>query len=206
MLREALRFAVDGWGVGSVVGEAADGLEALRLVKALKPDILILGLAIPGLGGVEVVRRLRAEGSAVKILALTDPDHPAPMFEALRAGVDGLLSKAASLPDAAQAVETVATGRGVTSRDHERAARAQLGELARRARSKAKLFAAITRRERQVLDLIVVGKTTRQIATALGMSERTAETHISHLYAKLEVGNRVAAVHRAASLGLVALS
>ena len=125
------------------------------------------------------------------------------VFESLRLGAAGFLEKTSSVRDIAAAVEAVASGRQVFSVDHRRVAHGELLALARRSGEAARLLGMLTQREVQILDLIVIGLTTRQMATRLGVSERTVSSHIGRLYGKLEVGTRVQAVNRALQMGLV---
>jgi DNA-binding NarL/FixJ family response regulator len=127
------------------------------------------------------------------------------VFEALRQGADGYIEKSGSVEDIAAAVEAVASGTQVFSIDQQRAAQAHLGDLVRRSREAARVAATLTPRERQTLDLIADGLTTRQIANRVSISQRTVETHIRNLYEKLDVRTRVQAIRRAAALNLIRL-
>jgi RNA polymerase sigma factor (sigma-70 family) len=127
------------------------------------------------------------------------------VFEALRLGVSGYVEKTASVEEIADAIESVASGGLVFSKELERRAQIQLGEFAKRARETARALARLTPREREVLAVLAEGLSTRQIANRLGLSVRTVETHIGKIYEKLDVRTRVQALYRAAGLGLVDL-
>jgi DNA-binding NarL/FixJ family response regulator len=205
MIRQVLRLACESRPGIEVVGEAGTGDEALDLANSLAPDVMVLDLTLPGMSGLEVARRLRAEGSAVKILVLTASDDKSDAFQALRVGVHGYVEKSAPIHEVAAAIEAIDSGLTVYSAQSERMAHERLGEFARKARESARAIAALTPREREVLSLIAEGYSTRQIATRLKLSERTAETHISNIYNKLGVRTRVQALYRAAGMGLVDL-
>jgi DNA-binding NarL/FixJ family response regulator len=205
LIRQIIRLGCEGRPDLEIVGEAADGHQALAMARELQPDVVVLDLVIPGMDGFEVASRLRANGSAARILIVSAHGERGIVFEALRLGAAGFLEKTASVDEIVAAVVAVAGGTEVFSVEHERSAQARLGELARAARSAARAAATLTARERQVLQLIVEGLTSRQVATRLQLSERTVETHIANLYRKLDVRTRVQALHRAASLGLVDL-
>ena len=205
MVREMVRIACAARPGLSVVGEASDGFEALRQCRNLSPDVMVLDLFMPGMDGFGVMRRLRTEGSRPHILILTGSEDSADVFESLRLGVDGYLQKTVPLEEITAAIEAVGTGTQVFSVEVERRALAKLGEHARRARDSARTLDGLTGREREVLRLIAEGLSTRQMASRLGLSDRTVETHIGNIYQKLDVRTRVQAVYRAAGLGLVDL-
>jgi DNA-binding NarL/FixJ family response regulator len=205
MVRDMIRLGFMDRPALEVVGEAASGREALEASRVSDPDVVVLDLALPGMDGFEVIRRLRADGSRARVLVLTNRDDREAVFESLRLGVDGFIEKTAPLDEIIGAIESIGHGRQVFRKEHERLAHDQLAEMARRARKSAKAASSLTKRERQVLELIAEGLTTRQMASRLRLSERTVETHIANLYDKLEVKTRVQAVHRAAGLGLVDL-
>jgi DNA-binding NarL/FixJ family response regulator len=205
MVRMMVRIACDGRNGLSIVGEAADGNEALEMAASLRPDVIVLDLILPGITGLEVAGRLGLDDSTARILVLTATDDKAAVFEALRLGVSGYIEKTASVDEIADAIQAVARGELVFSKELERRAQVQLGEFARKARETARALARLTPREREVLALLAEGLSTRQIARRLGLSDRTVESHIGNVYQKLDVRTRVQALYRAAGLGLVDL-
>jgi RNA polymerase sigma factor (sigma-70 family) len=205
MVRTMVRLACDERNGLAVVGEAGNGNEALELAASLRPDVIVLDLILPGMSGLEVVGRLALEDSTARILVLTATDEKTAVFEALRLGVSGYVEKTASVDEIADAIEAVARGELVFSKELERQAQVQLGEFAKRARETARALARLTPRERQVLAVLAEGLSTRQIAKRLGLSARTVESHIGNIYEKLDVRTRVQALYRAAGLGLVDL-
>jgi two-component system nitrate/nitrite response regulator NarL len=188
-----------------VVGEASDGPEALEKCRRLDPDVMVLDLGLPAMSGFDVMRELRSESHPVRILVLTGREDPEAVFLSVQLGASGLLVKTCSVSDIVAAVEAVANGSQAFSPDHQHAARSGLRELARRSSRASYVRATLTRREVQVLEMIALGLTSRQLANRLGIAERTVTTHIGHLYTKLGVRSRVQALHRAAELGVVDL-
>jgi DNA-binding NarL/FixJ family response regulator len=205
IVRTMIRLACQDREGLTVVGEAADGNAAIALATSLRPDVIVLDLVLPGATGLEVAGRLALDDSTSRILVLTATDDKTAVFEALRLGVNGYLEKTASIEMIADAVEAVARGELVFSKELERRAQVQLGEFAKRARETARALSRLTPREREVLALLAEGLSTRQIATRLKLSARTVESHIGNVYAKLDVQTRVQALYRAAGLGLVDL-
>jgi DNA-binding NarL/FixJ family response regulator len=206
VVRDMVRLACSHRPSLEVVGEAADGIAALAKCRRLQPDVLVLNLHMPELDGFEVMRRLREMGSKVRILVLTSSDDGSAVFEALRLGVDGYMLKTARVEEITAAIEAVANGTQVFSVETERAAIAKLGEHVKTAREGARTLESLTGREREVLALIMKGLSTRQVATRLGLSSRTVETHVGNIYQKLGVRTRVQALYRAARLGLLDLA
>jgi DNA-binding NarL/FixJ family response regulator len=188
-----------------VVGESGGGYEALAACAELEPDVLVLDLSLPDLDGLEVARRLRTSGSEAKILVLTGRTDYETVFESVRAGVDGYLEKTAGVRSIVDAIQKVARGERVFTPEQERGAVSELGRMARQAREASGLRENLTPRELEILGYVSYGLTVKQVATRLGLSPRTVESHIGKLYRKLGVSNRVQAVSRASSLGLIEL-
>ena len=204
-LRGVVRLACESDPSLAVVGEATTGEAALEMCGTADPDVVVLDLGLPGMGGTEVARRMRQAGSRAKILILAGPTDDDRVFECIRIGVDGYLGKSAGAQQITVAIGTIARGGRVFTPEQEARARDQLGAMARRAREASQISATVTARELEILELISVGLTMKQVGTRLGISPRTVETHIAKLYRKLGVGTRVQAIARAASLGLIDL-
>jgi DNA-binding NarL/FixJ family response regulator len=165
---------------------------------------VVLDLALPGeTQGLDVARRIREEGLPIKILVLTGRTDDQTLFESIRAGVDGYLEKTAGVRFIADALERVARGERVFTGEQERSALTELGRLARQSRDASGMRAVLTSREIEILEHVGLGLTVKQVATRLRLSPRTVEAHLAKLYRKLGVRNRVQALSRASSLGLV---
>ncbi|HEY5990479.1 MAG TPA: response regulator transcription factor [Streptosporangiaceae bacterium] len=171
-----------------VVGEAADGDEAVELTAALTPDVILLDLKLPGLDGLGVLADLRERAVTTRVLVLTSVTDPASVTLAMRAGAAGFLYKDVD-PDAlVRAIRSVRDGHVVLAPE----ASAALVRARGRADAVAGLD-ALTAREREVLAQIAEGRTNRQIARLLQMSEKTVKTHVSSVLAKLGVADRTQA-------------
>ena len=162
-----------------VVGEAADGAEALRLTREHQPHVLVLDLNMPGLDGFEVLRRVRIEVPGVRVLVLTLDDDPRSVQRAVRDGADGYVLKDAIAQDLIAAVRRVATGGGAFDGGAQNALRD-----AARGESEDPLE-RLTAREREVLRRIAEGLANKEIASALHIGVRTVETHRANLLRKL---------------------
>jgi DNA-binding NarL/FixJ family response regulator len=179
-----------------VVGEAADGEEALRLVERLHPDVLVLDLAMPGVDGVEAIRRLRANGSGAGILVFTAYDTDDRILAALRAGAAGYLLKGAPREDVFAAIRTVAAGGSLLPP-------VVATRLLRHVRGDEPEPEDLTPRQSEVLRLLAQGQQNKEIAAALGISERTAKFHVEAVLRRLGAGNRTEAAAIATRRGLL---
>ena len=183
-----------------IVGSAATGSDALTLVAASHPDILLLDLEMPVLDGVGVLRQLRAEGTQVRVIVFTVFDTDERIIAAVEAGAAGYLLKGAPRADVFSAVRIVAAGGSLL-------APLATSAVLRRVRGEAapESGPSLTPREQTVLEHVARGLGNKQIAARLGISERTVKFHVSSVFAKLGAGNRTEAVTRAAQAGLIQL-
>jgi DNA-binding NarL/FixJ family response regulator len=185
----------------AVVGQAGTGADAIELVAAADPDVLLLDLEMPGLDGVGVLRRLRDAGARTRVIVFTVFDTDERIIAAVEAGAAGYLLKGAPRGELFAAVRAVAAGASLL-------APVAASAVLRRVRGEpapAGAAPSLTPRERAVLQHLARGLGNKQIAAALGISERTVKFHVSSLFTKLGAGNRTDAVRRAAQAGLVTL-
>ena len=185
-----------------VVGEAADGAAARRLVAEVPLDLLLLDLRLPGESGAEIVRALRAAGHTVPILLISTFDDDDTFFAGLRHGANGFLRKDVSLAELKTAIATVLRGERYLKPAVTETARLHL-ERARVAFDSAPAPDPLTPREVEVLRLMAGGLSNREIAEAFGTSEATVKSQVSSIISKLGVRDRVRAVLRALEKGYV---
>jgi DNA-binding NarL/FixJ family response regulator len=171
----------------SVVGEASDGAEAVRLAETLRPDVILMDLRMSGMDGVTAIGELSRRGVASRVLVLTTYDTDSHVLPAIEAGATGYLLKDAPRDDLLRAVRSAARGEAALSP-------AVAARLMGRLRTPAASTGPLSRRELEVLRLVAAGHTNRQAAARLFITEATVKTHLLNIYAKLEVNDRAAAV------------
>ncbi|HEX7346599.1 MAG TPA: response regulator transcription factor [Candidatus Limnocylindrales bacterium] len=189
-----------------VVGEAVDGAEAVERVAELRPDVVVMDLMMPNLDGIEATGRIKAEVADVEVIALTSFIEEARVVAAIEAGASGFLLKDAEADELAAAIRAAAAGEvhldpaiaGIVARRMRDGGRANGG----RAAGEREGIDSLTARERDVLAKVARGLPNRQIAADLGITERTARTHVSNILAKLGLASRTQAALLAVQHGL----
>lgn len=203
IVRQGLRVLLSAETDFQVIGEADDGREALELVKRLNPDVLVLDLMMPGLNGLEVARQLNKGASRVGVVVLSMHDDEGFVLEALANGVSAYVLKDSNSSDLVQAVREVAVGRRYLSpplSDRAIETYQQLAKIGTMDRHET-----LTTREREVLQLSAEGYTNSEIATRLGISTRTAETHRSRLVHKLGLHTQADLIRYALRRGIISM-
>jgi DNA-binding NarL/FixJ family response regulator len=177
-----------------VLGEAADGAEAVRLAQQVRPDVILMDLRMPGMDGVTAITELAKRGVTARVLVLTTYDADSYVLPAIEAGATGYLLKDAPRAELLRAVRAAADGQGVLA-----------PSVATRLMSRVRAPdpELLSQREFEVLELVAAGTTNREAAARLFISEATVKTHLLHIYAKLGVGDRAAAVAEAFNRGLL---
>ena len=185
VVRNGLRGMFDGLTDIVVVAEAADGNEALALARAVQPDVILMDLRMPGLDGVGAIERLRVDHPLIRVIVLTTYDTDADISRALAAGVAGYLLKDVPREELHQAIRTAAAGGQVLAPSVTTWLIDRLADPPP---------AMPSPRELEVLRLIAKGAANKEVARTLLISETTVKTHLKHVFAKLGVDNRAAAV------------
>ncbi len=201
MLREGLRRALADAGF-DVVGEAADGEEAVDLVDQLLPDVVLMDVSMPNVGGVEATRQIHEAHPDVRIVMLTMHADADVVTDAIRAGACGYLVKDCSIDEITDAIRAAASGETTLS---PQLAASMLGELRKLDRPADPEERLITKREEEVLQLIADGCSTPEVAAKLYISQKTVKNHLAAIYQKLDARDRTQAVVRAVRMGIIHL-
>lgn len=196
IVRQGFRALLEKEGF-DVVGEAEDGNGAVALVKRYNPDLALLDIAMPNLNGIDAAREILRVSPETRTILLTMFSEDHRLLEALRAGVSGYLLKTRAVEDLVRAIKDVVRGGVYLSRGLSR--EVVDAYLARKPLGKIEL----SPRERQVLQLVAEGKTTKEVAGLLGVSVKTAESHRGRIMAKLDIHETASLVRYAIRMGLV---
>jgi DNA-binding NarL/FixJ family response regulator len=202
MLREGLRRSMTDAGF-EVVGEAGDGVEAVKLALELSPDVILMDVTMPNCDGVEACRQVKSAGTDTKVVMLTMHADQDVLTNAIRAGAIGYLTKDCSTREIAEAVRMAAEGDTVLS---PQLARSMLEEVRRIDEPRtAEEDRIVTKREEEVLQLIADGCSTPEVAASLFISQKTVKNHLASIYQKLDARDRTQAVLQAVRMGIVSL-
>ena len=201
VVRKGLQTCLAKNGRLKVVGEAADGDEALRKARELSPDVVLMDISMPGMNGLAVTEVLRKEAPDMKVLILSVHSNKEYIFRVIQAGAHGYVSKEAPPEELLRAIESVHAGEPHFSED---IARAALNEFVNTG-GKKEPFAQLTTREREVLVLIAEGKSNKEIADRLGIGVRTIETHRERIMRRLSIHSVAGLTKYAIANGLISL-
>lgn len=205
MVRQGFTVLLNAEPDIEVVGQAVNGLEAVAQAGELAPDVVLMDIRMPELGGIEATRRITAgEGSTVKVLVLTTFDLDEYVYEALRAGASGFLLKDASADELAHAVRVVAAGDALLSPNITKRLITEFSRTVGAPRAPLKeRIGDLTERETEVLSLVAAGLSNAEIAGQLILAEQTVKTHVGRILVKLGVRDRTQAAVFAYESGLV---
>jgi DNA-binding NarL/FixJ family response regulator len=205
MFREGLRLILDQQPDFEIVGEAGDGLAAIEAIRRINPDVVLMDLRMPNLGGAEATRRIKVDAPGIKVIVLTTFEEDEEVFSALRAGASGFLLKDSSSQKLCEAIRLAA--RGETWLQPSVAAKlvAEFGRLTPRSPSPQPrtLLEPLSPREQEVLRCLAGGMSNKEIGAKLTISEGTVKNHMSQVLGKLQVLDRTQAALRARELGLL---
>jgi DNA-binding NarL/FixJ family response regulator len=204
LVRSGLEMMIDSTDDLSVVGQAADGAEAVRLAAELGPDVVVMDIRMPSLDGLEATRQIVAAGEdGPRVLILTTFDLDEYVFEAFRAGASGFLVKDAPREQIVQGIRAVAAGEALASPSVTRRLIERFAAAPGASPSRARELEQLTPREREVLELMARGLSNSELAARLYLSEKTVKTHVGRILMKLGLRDRVHAVILAYEAGLV---
>jgi DNA-binding NarL/FixJ family response regulator len=200
VLRDGLRALLNMYDDVEVVGEAGDGLEALEKITELNPDVVLMDIAMPGLGGIEAALELKKLGRRARVLILSQYEDREYVRRLLKAGVAGYVLKKSAGAELANAIRAAHRGGLVLAPE---VARAAMEEGAGAGPGAADPYESLTDREKQVLKLVADGRSNKEVAEVLGISVKTAMSHREHVMEKLHLHNRTELVRFAFKLGVI---
>jgi len=206
LVRMGFRMILEAETDITVVGEAGDGAAAVSMAAALRPDVVLMDVRMPGVDGIDATAAITAAGGAAKVLILTTYDLDHYVYAGLRAGASGFLLKDAPPADLLAAIRTVADGAAVLAPSTTRRLIDRFVPLLpdpERTTRRDSLLEALTGREADVFRLLARGQSNREIASELFLSESTIKIHVGHILAKLNLRDRVQAVVLAYESGLI---
>ena len=204
-VRDGIKSLLENEANIEVVGEAIDGVDALEVVAETKPDLLIADIRMPNMTGIELVEKLRSENNNVKIIMLSMHESEEYVLKSIKAGADGYLLKGSSKEEFLKALHSVSAGGKYFSGDISSILIGQLTNSSASLEPKQNLAEEmmITKREKEILTLLLSGKGNKEIAEALDISKRTAEVHRFNLMKKLKVKNLMELSNKAAEYSLI---
>jgi NarL family two-component system response regulator LiaR len=203
LFREGLRSLLDDQDDIEIVGEAEDGLEAVRLVSQLNPTVVLMDINMPVVDGVEATRMILKRDDDVGIIILTMYPQDEYVFQALKAGAKAYLLKDTRSKKLLEVIRAVHRGQAVISSDMTTLLLDEFRRLADTQEEPKPKFQTLTEQERRILTLVADGASNRDIAADLNLSERTIKNYLSIIFQKLQVNNRTEAAIRAMRDGLV---
>lgn len=195
LVRSGIKSMVEGFGTYQVVAESEDGSQTLDAVKAHSPEILILDIQMPGLGGLEVLKRLSSEGSKMSVLVISASEPGLSVAEAFNNGANGYLTKNASQDEFSMALTTILSGKKYIS--------PSIAEFAISSGKDSNPLSVLSDREREVFKLLAEGKKNKEIAKMLFVSSRTIDTHRLNIMKKLDAKTNGELVQMAMRLGVM---
>jgi len=201
MFRQGLRTIIDQQPDLYVVGEAKDGVEAIKKAAELQPDVVLMDITMPVMGGMEACRQITAQDQRVGIIVLTMHREDTYAFEAIKAGARGYVVKDSSVDELFRAIRAVHQGEALIDQAIATNLLEEFRSLAER--NSDKNFVGLSEREIEILHLVAQGLTNKQIAEALCLAEQTIKNNLSTIFQKLHVNNRAEAVASAIQEGLI---
>jgi DNA-binding NarL/FixJ family response regulator len=202
LFRTGLRNLLEEQAV-QVVGEAADGSQAVRMVRELAPDVVVMDLNMPGMTGVEATRQVTSQAPLTRVVVLTISDQDEDVMNAILAGACGYLMKDSSIQDLMQGIRAAAVGESLISPHIAAKVLQRMRATGTSEQDAATIRAELSDREIEVLKLIANGKDNAQIAGELHISPKTVKNHISNILMKLQIDNRIQAAVYAVRSGIV---
>jgi DNA-binding NarL/FixJ family response regulator len=198
--RDGLRSLLTSSPDTELIGEASTGEEAISLAAELQPDVILMDIQMPGMGGIKATRRIVEDNPSVRVLVVTMFEDDGTVFRAMRAGARGYMLKGANYVEMLRAIRAIGSGEAIFS--PQIAVRLADYFASIRPAAQPQVFPELSEREREILDLIAQGHKNPEIAKRLYLSPKTIRNHVSNILSKLQVADRTQAIIRAREAGL----
>ncbi|MFQ5407284.1 MAG: response regulator [Anaerolineales bacterium] len=202
LFREGLHALLEREPDVEVVGEAESGAEAVELAAVLVPDVVLMDIQMPDLNGIEATRRVTAANAAIGVIVVTMLEDDSSVFAAMRAGARGYVLKGARKSEMLRAIQAAANGEALFGPAIAARMQTYFADLETSAPAPEQSFPELTEREHEILDLIAQGLSNAAIAERLSLSSKTVSNHVSNIYGKLQVADRLEAYRRARAAGM----
>ena len=202
IMRDGIKALLSIYDDIEVVGEASEGREAIEMARELNPDVVVMDISMPGMDGLEVTRRLTKRNPGMKVIILTQHDNREYILSAIKVGAAGYIPKKALGSDLISAIRAVHSGDSFL---YPSAAKTLIDDYRKQA-EQPDIYESLTEREREILKLIAEGLTSREIANALYISQKTVQGHRTKIMEKLDLHNRTELIKYAMRKGLVDLN
>jgi len=202
LMRQGLRRILEEAGM-TVIGEAENGAQAVDLATRLEPDVVLMDIQMPGMDGIEATRNIKKVKAETTVVILTMHEEEAFLFEAIKAGAIGYLLKSRAPQELIQVIEAANEGMSLLQPSMASKVLNEFSDLQKRQDEKAKHYALLTAREREVLGCIAKGMSNKEIAAELYISDKTVKNHLSNIFEKLHINDRTSAAVMAVKEGLV---
>ncbi len=199
IMRDGIKALLSIYDDIEVVGEASEGREAVEMARELNPDVVVMDISMPGMDGLEVTRRLTKRNPGMKVIILTQHDNREYILSAIKVGAAGYIPKKALGSDLISAIRAVHSGDSFL---YPSAAKTLIDDYRKQA-EQPDIYESLTEREREILKLIAEGLTSREIANALYISQKTVQGHRTKIMEKLDLHNRTELIKYAIRKGLV---
>ncbi len=199
IMRDGIKALLSIYDDIEVVGEASEGREALEMARELNPDVVVMDISMPGMDGLEVTHRLTKRNPKMKVIILTQHDNKEYILSTIKVGAAGYIPKKALGSDLVSAIRAVCSGDSFL---YPSAAKTLIDDYRKQA-EQPDIYETLTEREREILKLIAEGRTSREIAEALYISQKTVQGHRTKIMEKLDLHNRTELIKYAMRKGLV---